>query len=54
MRPVVVILWSAVFKLHQVNMHSTRLVGMAEMPNYSVMMLPGTAIDTVKSRPPVG
>lgn len=54
MRPVVVILWSAVFKLDQVNINSTRLVDMALMPIYSVMMLPGTAIDTVKSRPPVG
>lgn len=35
-------------------MHSARLVDMAQMPIYSVMMLPGTAIDTVKSRPPVG
>lgn len=54
MRPVVVILWSAVFKLDQVSMYLTRLIDMAQMPNYSVMMLPGTAIDTVKSRPPVG
>lgn len=27
---------------------------MALVSNYSVMTLPGTAIDTVKSRPPVG
>lgn len=53
-RPGDVILWSAVLKLVYVNIDSFEPRRVWVVLAHSVMMLPGTAMDTVYSRPPVG
>jgi hypothetical protein len=52
-RPGLVILWSAVLKLHLQSQQRDRQ-GKAFEAAHSEMILPGTAMETVYSRPPVG